>query len=253
VRWAWLRIQGAGDGVARAQAWRRAALLATVGVVTAVAAYAPQVASYQALNGHPGPTNAVARKMTWTSPHFFEVLFSPQHGLFPWTPLALVAIVGLVWLALRGRRGETPAPTDQIGGATQWSHPDLGWIATLMLLMGLLQVYVSGSVESWTVAGAFGQRRFVALTPILAVGLAALLPSRDARSGPGWARLAVCLVLVYWNLGLMAQFGLHLMDRQRLSLRDNARVTFLELPRMAPSVLVRYLTDRDSFYGLPRE
>jgi hypothetical protein len=30
-------------------------------------------------------------------------------------------------------------------------------------------------------------------------------------------------------------------------------VTFLELPRMAPSVLVRYLTDRDSFYGLPRE
>ena len=30
--------------------------------------------------------------------------------------------------------------------------------------MVAVQIYVSGSVESWTVAGAFGQRRFVALT-----------------------------------------------------------------------------------------
>ena len=51
----------------------------------------------------------------------------------------------------------------------------------------------------------------------------------------------------------MAQFGLHLMDRQRLSVRENARVTFFELPRMAPSIVVRYLTDRDSFYGRPRQ
>ena len=36
------------------------------------------------------------------------------------------------------------------------------------------QVYVAGSVESWTVAGAFGQRRFVNLTIILVIGLAAL-------------------------------------------------------------------------------
>jgi hypothetical protein len=59
-------------------------------------------------------------------------------------------------------------------------------------------------------------------------------------------------VLVWWNVGLMAQFGLHLMDRQRLSLRDNARTTFVTLPGMAPSILYRYLTDRESLYGLPR-
>ena len=39
--------------------------------------------------------------------------------------------------------------------------------------MVALQVYVSGAVESWTVAGAFGQRRFVSITMILVVGLAA--------------------------------------------------------------------------------
>ena len=37
--------------------------------------------------------------------------------------------------------------------------------------MVALQVYVGGSVESWTVAGAFGQRRFVALTVLLVIGL----------------------------------------------------------------------------------
>ena len=46
----------------------------------------------------------------------------------------------------------------------------IGWCA---LLMVALQIYVSGSVESWTVAGAFGQRRFVALTILLTIGLAA--------------------------------------------------------------------------------
>ena len=43
--------------------------------------------------------------------------------------------------------------------------------------MVVLQVYTAGSVESWTVAGAFGQRRFVALTPLLVIGLAVLCAS----------------------------------------------------------------------------
>ena len=51
--------------------------------------------------------------------------------------------------------------------------------------MVALQVYVSGAVESWTVAGAFGQRRFVAMTILLVVGLAAL---RDATARTDRAR-----------------------------------------------------------------
>ena len=252
ARWAWMRRRAAADAAAHAGAWRRAVLLAAIGLGTAALAYAPQVASYQALNGHPGPTVKVARKMTWSSPHFFEVLLSPQHGLFLWTPLALVAIGGLFWLVLHTTTTTAPG-TSAAAGAVRRHHPELGWIASMLILMCLLQVYVSGSVESWTVAGAFGQRRFVALTPILAVGLAVLLPSPGMRARGAWLRVALCLLLVWWNLGLMAQFGLHLMDRQRLSVRENARVTFFELPRMAPSIVVRYLTDRDSFYGRPRQ
>lgn len=249
ARWAWRQLANSG-GAAVVRSGRRVALVAAVGLATSLAAYTPQLASYRALNGHPGPTDAVARKMSWTSPHFFDVLLSLEHGLLLWTPLALVAAGGLVWLCVRGWLGAQPTAARAAAGTGGGPHPDLVWIAGLMLLMSLLQVYVSGSVESWTVAGAFGQRRFVALTPLLTVGLAALWPPRAVGR---WAVLTLAALLVWWNLGLMAQFGLHLMDRQRLSLRDNARITFVELPAMTPSILIRYLTDRESLYGLPRQ
>ncbi len=213
---------------------------AATGVFTTALVYLPQLAAYQALNGHPGPGREVARKMTWWSPHAFEVLWSTEHGLFFWTPLALVAVLGLIWLAV---------------GRTRHAQPDASWVALVAIIMVGLQIYVSGSVESWTVAGSFGQRRFVALTPILALGLAVWIARARAASGPrrasSWARLIV--VLVWWNLGLMAQFGLHLMDRQRLSLGRNARTTFVELPLEMPSLVARYFTDRASFYRQPRQ
>jgi hypothetical protein len=51
----------------------------------------------------------------------------------------------------------------------------------------------------------------------------------------------------------MVQFGLHTMDRQKLTLAENARATFLELPFEAPRIVWRYLTDRSSFYQLHRQ
>jgi hypothetical protein len=212
-----------------------AALAATGGFV---AAYLPQVVAYTALNGRAGPTEVMSRKMTWWSPHFFSVLLSPEHGFFFWTPLGLVAVAGLVWLAL-GRHG--------------LATPDTRWLGVLALVMFVLQVYIIGSVESWTVAGAFGQRRFVAVTPLLALGLAAL--AHRAREAPRTFRrllTAVVALCIWWNLGLMALFGLHMMDRQRLTLRENAWSVFVEVPRLAPSLVYRYLMDRESFYRVPR-
>jgi len=162
-------------------------------------------------------------------------LFSPEHGFFVWTPLAIIASFGLIALA---------------AGLVPSRHRDARWMAGLFLLLFALQAYVSGCVESWTVAGSFGQRRFVAVTPLLVVGLAAIIPAIR-----GWRSLVVAAAIVlsiWWNLGLMAQFGLHLMDRQRMSPSDNARVTFVKLPGQVPSIVWRYVTDRESFYGLPQ-
>ena len=168
------------------------------------------------------------RKMNWQAPHAIEVLASPEHGFFLWTPLAALALAGLVVLAVRG----------------QAHARRVAWCA---LLMVAVQIYVSGSVESWTVAGAFGQRRFVALTILLTIGLAALV----AAVPQGVARPALALTLglsVWWNVALIAEFGTGLMNRQRLELRKNAYDAFVTLPQQLPGLAHRYFLDRNSFY-----
>lgn len=166
--------------------------------------------------------------MNWQAPHALEVLASTEHGLLLWTPLAALAIAGLIVLAVRG-----PGHARRIG-----------WCA---LLMVGVQIYVSGSVESWTVAGAFGQRRFVALTILLTIGLAGLVAalSRTAWRPALGAIMAVC---VWWNVALIAEFGTGLMNRQRLELRKNAYDAFVTLPQRLPTLAYRYFLDRDSFY-----
>jgi hypothetical protein len=112
------------------------------------------------------------------------------------------------------------------------------------------QVYLLGALDSWSAAGAFGQRRFVGATILFVIGLAALF----SRLAPGWPRaLAGCaaVVCVYWNLALIAQFGAGLMSRQRLEPAKNAYDAFVTVPAMAPDLAYRYLFDRSSFYGRP--
>jgi hypothetical protein len=227
VRWAWRSGGVAAVGPARSLA------IAITGVVSFLVAWMPQLVAYLSLNGRPGPSSYATRKMTWTSPHALDVLVSPEHGLLAWTPLAVLALAGLVLLAL---------------GRVARERRDAAWIGALALVMFALQIYLSGAVDSWTVAGAFGQRRFVATSCLLTLGLAALMSAARTRSAR--VLLAVAVVLcVWWNLGLMMLFGAHRMDRQELDLAANARGVFVDLPREAPGLVWRYLTDRSSFYG----
>jgi hypothetical protein len=217
------RRMAAADTVTRAAA----------GCAAFAVGFLPQLVAYVALNGRPGPSILVMRKMSWHSPHAVEVLTSTSHGFLFWTPLAALAICGLVMLATRA------------SGASRR-------IAACALAMIAVQVYVGGSVESWTVAGAFGQRRFVALTILLTLGLAALpgrLPTRPLKVTAG----LMVAASVWWNLALMAQFGTRMMDRQRLELGRNAYAAFVTIPGMMPSLAWRYLTNRRSFFAATDE
>lgn len=233
--WAWtlandLRVEGRARAIARLKT-----------VLAGAAAFGlcilPQAWAYVVLNGRLGPPTLVSAKMRWSAPHALQVLLSPEHGLFFWTPLALLCIAGLLAWSIAPPAGvESPTSTRRI--------------AMCLLVMFAAQVYVSGSVDTWTVAGSFGQRRFLGLTVVLITGLAAWL--HDAR---GWRRamLGVGIALsVWWNLGLMAQFGAGMMDRQRLQLARDAYNTFVVLPRRSPWLAYRYLFDRASFYAAPQ-
>ena len=203
------------------------------GFAVAFVCYLPQVATYLVLYGHLGPAPEVADKMAWLAPWAPHVLLSPGHGLLVWTPLVIVTLAGLAWFVATGAGKVEPERARRIG--------------LCLLAMFAAQVYISGSVETWQAAGTFGQRRFVGTTIILVIGLAAALRMLAGRT-PRRALLAVVAVCVCWNLGLMAQFGAGLMDRQRMEPSRNAYTTLVVLPRVLPGLAYRYVFDRPSFY-----
>ena len=115
-----------------------------------------------------------------------KVLFSPIAGLFPWSPLTAVALLGLVPLFKRD-----------------------GPLAVSLLVMVILEALVNGMVKNWWAGIGFGMRRMAELYPVYLVGLAELVeaarepsflattfgrsqPVRRALSGLVWAAVAVC-------------------------------------------------------------
>ncbi len=199
----------------------------------ALAAFAPQLLAYRALNGRLAPSQLVRRKLDSTSPHFFEVLLSPGHGLFVWCPLLLLATVGLV---VAWRRTAAHEHDAGVGARVR--------LAALGLAL-LLQVWINGALESWSQAGAFGSRRFVGATAVFAWGLAALFRELDERV---WRRASVALTLlaVWWNVSLMVQFGLKLMDRQRLEWPRVAWNQVTVVPQRLARTAFLYVVDREA-------
>lgn len=192
---------------------RGVAVLGASGIV-----FAPQLLAYQALNGSFGPTQLVQRKMDFASPHFFDVLVSPGHGLLLWTPLLIVAFLGLLRGVFR-----------------------LGAVGVFLTAALLAQVYINGSVLSWHQAGAFGSRRFVDSSVLFAIGFAFGLMAVTPR-----AQKIVVALAIWWNLSLMMQFGLKLMDRQQLDWPGIAIRQVTDVPQRILDTLRLYFTDPEA-------
>ena len=200
----------------------RLGLMTTASVV----AFAPQLFVYKALNGAFRPSSVVERKMhRWASPHFFEVLFNSGHGLFVWSPIVLVAICGFLVLCLR-RRQLVPA---------------------LLLFGFLVQVWINGAIESWHMAGAFGARRFVSSSFVFAWGLAVVLVPLTVGARR-WIAAFLVTVFVWWNLSLITQFALRLINsegsRQYLEWPRVAANQFTAVPSRTAHAAYLFFTDR---------
>jgi Dolichyl-phosphate-mannose-protein mannosyltransferase len=181
-------------------------------------AFIPQLLAYQALNGTFGPTQLVQRKMDFASPHFVDVLVSPGHGLLLWTPLLIVAFFGLA---------------RSIGR--------LGAVGVFVTVALVAQIYINGSVLSWHQAGAFGSRRFVDSTVLFVIGFAFGLMAVRTRT----QKIIVALA-IWWNVSLMVQFGLKLMDRQQLDWPGVATRQVTEVPKRILNTAKLYFTDPDA-------
>ncbi|MEO8361846.1 MAG: glycosyltransferase family 39 protein [Vicinamibacteria bacterium] len=185
---------------------------------SAVIVFFPQFLAYHALNGTYGPTQLVQRKMDFASPHFLDVLVNPEHGLLFWTPFLIISMLGLVKAIVR-----------------------LKAVGAFVAVALLSQVYINGSVLSWHQAGAFGSRRFVDSTFLFVVGFAFGLMALRTRT----QKIVVALA-IWWNVSLMVQFGLKLMDRQKLDWPGVAIRQVTEVPQRVLNVAKLYLTDPEA-------
>jgi hypothetical protein len=198
--------------------------LVVMGIV-AVIAFIPQLIAYRVITGQFGPSKVVSGKFKWFSPNALNVLFSPEHGLIPWTPVIVLALAGLVLLWQRDR------------------------VLTAALAVSfLLQVYIAGSFLTWQSAGSFGQRRFINSTLIFVLGFAMLGSWVIERGVPKWVVGMVAALFIAWNGGLLMQYALW-CSPQRQGL-DWATVLKgqTEIPFKAASLLWDYLTNRERFY-----
>ena len=164
--------------------------------ITLVVVFAPQMAIWQLLFAkwltNPQREYSLSTGFTWTAPHAIDVLISTRHGLFTWTPVLLLAVIGLVLFARRDR------------------VLAVGLGASL-----LAQVYVVGSWSNWWQGASFGGRMFIEWTPAYALGIAALLDLMlDQQRSRAAAAAAAIWLLSTWNALLLYRYGFKLLPSE---------------------------------------
>ena len=166
------------------------------------------------------------RDWLWRSPVFLRVLFSSNHGLLAWTPILFFSLLGLFFFARR--------------------QPVVG----IPFLLGALAFYLFISVyPDWAGISSFGNRFFISLTPLFILGLAVFLnaSARFFASRRAFQLLAssVLALFILWNLGLMFQWGTHLVPvRGPVNFREMIANQFTVVPRSVLSHLHSYFFRR---------
>jgi hypothetical protein len=151
--------------------------------LAAVATFIPQLVAKQIVYGHPlGGLHDTAHN--WLNPSLWPVLLSTDRSLFYWTPITLVAVVGLVYLIVL-RRGA----------------------AMVMLAAGIaVQIYTLSALLGQNVflGSSFGFRLLTETCVLMVPGVGVLVD----RLGPRMCRRLVTIgaVLITWNFLLLGAY-----------------------------------------------
>lgn len=114
----------------------------------------------------------------WTDPKVWKVLFSYRNGWLSYTPIMILALIGLPMMWKRAKEFALVSP-----------------------ILLALAIYVISSWWCWWYGGSFGSRVFIDYYPLLALGLGsflAFLKEKLARKGQRrlfWSFLSLFIVL----------------------------------------------------------
>ena len=199
----------------------------TVFVTALIFAFLPTLITRWAIYGSPLATGYTEGTLWhFTNPLWGRVLFSSDHGLFSWTPILLLACTGLLFVVRR----------DRVLGAG-------------VVLSALAFYFLIATYPDWDGISSYGNRFFVSLTPIFILGLTALLAASEKlvrNSRVAWrGAMAGIALLVLWNMGLLFQWGMHLIpDRGPISWSEMVSNQFRVVPVDLSSSVARYFTRR---------
>jgi hypothetical protein len=177
-----IRLARQESGTGALQLGRAVARVGVAGVA-ALVMFTPQMLVWHALYGAPLVIPQGGQFMRWHDAALGAVLFSDWHGLFTWTPVIVLSVVGLVPLWRRDRH-----------------------VAVGVIILLIVAWYTNAAVADWWAGEAFGARRFVSCTPLFVLGLAALVA--------GWRRraftVAVVALAIALNVLLLFQYQMFL-------------------------------------------
>jgi hypothetical protein len=155
-------------------------------------AFLPQMLAWNILYGSPLTAPQGGGFFQWLRPEMLNVWFSTKRGLFSWSPLLLLAVIGFAPLYLKNR---------VLGAAA--------------ILIFVAESYINSIVNDWWGGEAFGARRFISLMPFFALGLAALIDAlmQSVKTRAYLSQKAVVIILaalIVWNNLFVLQYNLWL-------------------------------------------
>lgn len=214
----------------RREGVRRAAGCALQFSAAGFIVWIPQLVGKAIVYGTPW-TTGYGDQFFWLSPRLWQTAFSAEHGLFSWTPIAAVALVGLA-LLVRQRRDLWP----------------------LLVTAGVFFLAVA-SYQNWHGQSSFGNRFFVGLAILGVIGLAEAWSWIAARGRAArTVGVGLAVVLALWNVGLAFQWGTDIIpNRGPVDFRVAARNQVTIVPAEAMRFLRMYFASRDAAARLLEE
>ena len=218
-----------GSSDAQPNPFRRTFLSNLIFAVAALVAFLPTFISKKIIYGS-FLNFGYTEHWFWNSPALLKVCFSAEHGLFSWTPIAALAVGGMILLRRR----------DQILG-----------LYSISCFAAYL--YVIGCYQDWHGIASFGNRFFVSLTVLFVLGLSSFFDWLARAWNEKRTRILVptaTAALILWNLGLIFQWGMHLIPaRGPISWRDTAYNQVEVVPVLATRTLNSYFLRRKLLMG----
>jgi hypothetical protein len=231
-----LRVARAESG-SRLAPLRRLVPSCVLFVAVFIVSLLPTFVTRQIIYGSPFDTGYPGmRTWNWASPALLQVLFSSDHGMFSWTPILVLATVGLFLLIKRN-----------------------ALLGIGSLLTFVAYYYFIASYSDWHGLSSFGNRFFVSLTPIFILGLTAFYSSFSRWVGKSSraAMLAGAATVLFtvWNIGFIFQWGTHMIPaRGKISWGEMAHNQFVVVPlRLTHSLETYFLHRNDMMQHIEQE